>query len=548
MKSKRWRSQHNHQTSPRPSLGARRGLLSLWIAVASTPAVAWEFSETSASAGLNWTHVLQFGHLETRDFWTGGMAAADIDGDGWVDLYLPRGDALPGLLMRNLGDGQFANVTSQWQIQVSNGSNEASYASGAAFADLDGNGYPDLFLPGIRGFGLRAYMNDGTRFIEQTAAWGLAAELEDHLSLAFGDINGDGSLDVAVSHWNNRQPQSNDGHLWLNQNNQLHKVGNAWNVTPPFAAGDYSFTPNIADFNRDYWPDLVYSADFNASQSYLNQGGASFALTTDDAVLTDENGMGSAIGDYDNDGDLDWFVTSIYDPNGSTSWGTTGNRMYRNDGQDNFSDVTDAAGVRDGFWGWGACMEDLNNDGWLDIFHVNGWNPVQSPFQNDPARLFVNQGNGQFSEQAVSLGAGDTGQGRGIACFDYDRDGDIDLFISNNVGAGRLYRNDASSSLNHHWLGLKLRAPSPNIEAIGAQVELVSPSGTQYREMRIPNHFLSTSPAEIFYGLGTQTEITELRIRWPDGMQARYPRVQIDQWLTLQHPSLDRIFDGDFEA
>ncbi|MCG8466230.1 MAG: VCBS repeat-containing protein, partial [Xanthomonadales bacterium] len=99
---------------------------------------AWQFEEVSAEIGATWQHRLMFGPIDTRDFWTGGLAAADIDNDGWVDLYIPRGDQFAGLLLRNLGNGQFSEVSQSWNIVVSNGTREASHASGAAFADIDG--------------------------------------------------------------------------------------------------------------------------------------------------------------------------------------------------------------------------------------------------------------------------------------------------------------------------------------------------------------------------------------------------------------------------
>ncbi|GAB4200024.1 MAG: hypothetical protein Tsb002_35970 [Wenzhouxiangellaceae bacterium] len=505
----------------------------------------WTFADMTSDLGVSWQHFLEFGPFSTPDYMTGGLAAADIDNDGWVDLYIPQGDLFNGRLLRNLGNGQFTDVASAWTLEVNRGPNESSYATGAAFADLTGNGFPDLLLGGIRGFGLRLYLNDGTAFTEQTTAWGLAGALQHHISASFADVNGDQRLDVALGHWDNSQPSGSIGHLWLNLGDGLNLAGDDWGISAAFSSGDYSFTPNFADFNHDGWPDLVVSSDFGTSQTFLNQQGLSLSNTTT-AVISDENGMGGAVGDYDNDGDLDWFVSAIWDATPDVPWGSSGNRLYRNDGNGVFSDVTDAAGVRQGEWGWGACMMDFNNDGHLDIFHVNGWNTPGSPFQNDPSRLFVNQGNGQFVEQAMLRGIADSAQGRGVVCFDYDRDGDIDVFIQNNQGIGSAYRNNASSNGNH-WLGLILNAPLPNRSAIGARVQLVSASGVQTREMQIPNHYASTSPAELLFGLGNDAVVSELRIEWPDGQHSRVIYTAPDQWLTLDHPDLDHLWGDDFE-
>ena len=129
---------------------------------------------------------------------------------------------------------------------------------------------------------------------------------------------------------------------------------------------------------------------------------------------------------------MDWFVTSIY--NLDVDQGTYfGNRLYRNWGSGTFEDVTDVAGVADGGWGWATCFADFDNDGHLDLFHVNGWIRYRGKnFTTDQVRFFHAQGDGTFRERATEVGLEDTGQGRGLACFDAERDGDIDIVITNN--------------------------------------------------------------------------------------------------------------------
>jgi hypothetical protein len=300
---------------------------------------------------------------------------------------------------------------------------------------------------------------------------------------------------------------------------------------------DLTFTPNFADLNGDGWPDLLMTSDYATSRVFLNDGAGGFRDVTT-PVISDENGMGSAVGDYDNDGILDWFVSSVWDPDGpmGENWYASGNRLYRGHGDGTFDDVTDAAGVREGFWGWGSTFADLDNDGHLDIFHVNGWysSAAAAQFLMDPSRLFVANGDGTFTERSAEVGLNDTGMGRGVVAFDYDRDGDLDLFVANGQGPSRLWRND--SPPGNHCLGLRLRGRAPNTEAIGARIWVRTGGTTQLRELRAGSNFESQDPAEAHFGLGTAAQVDELRIRWPDGTTGISTNVAADRLLTFEQP------------
>ncbi len=499
-------------------------------AAPASPAGGWAFTDVTATAGLGSAqHGLEFGFFGEPDMMSGGTAAADIDGDGDQDLLVVRGDLHPVALYRNRSDGTFEEAAAELGLAIVGG-----IPSGAAFADLDGNGAPDLLLGGVNKTEPRLYMNDGTgHFTNATGTSGLGADGRDTFSAAFADIDHDGDLDIFLTHW--WRGGGGKGHLWKNLGNgAFQDIGLTAGFAEALRNVDYSFTPNFADIDSDGWPDLLLAADFNTSRTFRNQQDGTFAETTDEAVLTDQNGMGAAVGDYDNDGDLDWFISSIWDPNGVSegNWGTTGNRLYKNRGDGSFEDVTEASGVRIGYWGWGSCMTDLDNDGHLDIFHVNGFWPLPAAeFYHDPARLFVSNGNGTFTERAAELGLDSTEQGRGIACFDYDRDGDIDLFIQNNTGFGRLFRNDLATGAHH--LTVRLRQPGANSAAVGARVYVTTAAGTQMRELAAGNNFLSSNPIEAHFGLGAATAITELKIAWPDGEVETRTGVAIDQALTI---------------
>ncbi|HMB71641.1 MAG TPA: FG-GAP-like repeat-containing protein, partial [bacterium] len=379
---------------------------------------------------------------------------------------------------------------------------------GATWSDWDGDGWLDLFVGGIENDDLVMFRNDGDgTFTEITAATGVNIPT-DTFSATFGDIDNDDDLDLLMAHWN---VAAGPGHVWKND-------GDGTFTESDLAVGyvgwdslgiDYSFTFNLADLDDDGWMDMLVASDYETSHVFMNDGDGTFTDATDHAVIKDDNGMGAAVADYDRDGDLDWFVSSIL----NASKGKVGNRMYRNNGGGVLEDISDSIGVADGLWGWAAVMQDFNNDGWLDIYHVNGWTTPM--WQQDSSRMFVSDGDGTFTEMASALGVADAEQGRGVCSFDYDRDGDIDLFITNNTAPAVLYRNDGGN--DNGWLQVKLIGLAPNTEAIGARIYVTVGSVVQMWEMRCGNNFLSQDPAEAHFGLAGQSALDELRVEWTDG-------------------------------
>ncbi|MCB1056894.1 MAG: CRTAC1 family protein [Acidobacteria bacterium] len=484
------------------------------------------FTDVTEAAGLSYEHGYTIDFPFDTQIIAGGVAAGDYDGDGWVDLYAVRGDIGANLLFRNRGDGSFEEVGEAAGVAIT-----GEQGSGPTFADVDGDGDLDLVIGGIRGTPIRLFANRGDgSFEEVTASSGLFAH-RNTFSAAFGDFDRDGDLDLFLSHWG---LSGDTEHLWRNDGGGVFEdVGQGLGVGPAYRIRDYTFCPNFADVDDDGWPDLLVTGDFGTSKVFRNLGGSGFVETTGPEI-TDENGMGAAVADYDNDGDLDWFVSSIWDPSGEPAgnWGTSGNRLYRNRGDGSFEDVTASAGVRLGYWGWGSCFADLDNDGWLDLFHVNGFFLERVPFFNeDPSRLFMSRGDGSFEERSVAAGLDDRGQGRGVVCFDYDRDGDVDLFVANNRGPARLYRNDGGDA--NRSMEVRLRGRGGNTQGIGARIWLTTGGLTQMRELRAGCNFESQDPAVAHFGLGEATEVDELRVRWPDGDEEVVRNVPATRFLEL---------------
>jgi hypothetical protein len=523
----------------------------------------WHFTDVTLEAGFDYSHgyagfrrkngqQVPRTRVSDRERIAGGVASGDVDGDGLVDLYAIRGTIGPNLLFRNRGDGTFEEVRSAG-VAIRN-----TPGAGPAFADIDGDGDLDLLVNGTQDTTSRVFRNrgDGT-FEEITAESGLASVKRNTYSAAFGDVDGDGDLDLSMAHWNSL-PDTGDSPQQLFENDgtgHFRDVSVSSGVSSAIPRpssidedniAEYTFAPNLTDIDADGWVDLVVAADFQTSMVLHNRGDGTFEDWTT-PVISDENGMGASMGDVDNDGDLDWFVTSIYDEDGVAegNWGVTGNRLYINDGAGNFSDGTDAAGVRHGFWGWASCLQDFDNDGDLDIFHVNGWAPrAGNSFAIDPSRLFLNRGDGTFVEGAERHGIDDQGNGRGIVCFDADRDGDIDIFIANSLQPPRFYRNDGGNRLNH--LSVRLRGPAGNSEGIGAWVFVETFRRRQLREIRAGSNFSSQDPAEAHFGLGSAQFALRVEVHWPDGEVSVRPWVPANSWLVIEHPFLDENHPGRY--
>lgn len=523
---------------------------------------ALRFTDVTAQSGIGFTH----GYLnptpgsEPEEF-GGGAAAGDYDGDGRDDLFIVRGDIGPNLLYRNLGGNAFEERAAQAGVAYTKSATENHRHSGPAFADLDGDGDLDLFIGALEGDPCFIFQNNGDgTFRDATAGSGIDRISSRHtLSAAFGDYDLDGDLDMFLTHWSTQREvgaAANTEHLWRNDtaNGVIRftdvslEAGIAPDIIDPDPTGssgdprfdyDYTFTPNFAHIDEtDRHPDLVIAADFRTSRYFANNGDGTFRNATDPEQIRDRNGMGSALGDYDGDGDLDWFVTAIWSipVAGQEQRFRLGNRLYANDGGA-FTDVTEAAGVRDGGWGWGACFADFDNDGDLDIYHTNGWVEPFPPsnFDRDTSRLFVSAGDGTFSEQAGEAGLADTERGYGIVCGDFDSDGDMDILQlhRNALNAATLWRNDTSGS---NYLAVRLKGAAPNTEAAGARVRATIGDQAQLREIIIGSNYTSQNPRTQLFGLGSATEVDRLEVEWPDGEITTRTNVAQGQTLEIAYP------------
>ncbi|TQV67342.1 CRTAC1 family protein [Exilibacterium tricleocarpae] len=500
--------------------------------------IGFRFNDATTSAGLDASHGFAGPGASMPMLFSSGIAVSDYDNDGDLDIYFVSGSAGANRLFQNQGDTTFVDIGDAAGVAIA-----GEKGSGPAFADIDGDGFVDLFVGAIDGDPAHLFQNnrDGT-FTEVTAASGLGFSASNQVSAAFGDIDNDGLLDLFVTHWGNDVGDADSStHLWRNlsatQPFQFTDLSDSSGLSAIYRAElvDYSFTPNFTDMDSDGDQDILLASDFGTSKVLRNDGGTTFVdITT--AQISDKNGMGAAVGDYDNDGDLDWFVSAIsYIEPPAGAFGvarSSGNRLYNNDGAGNFTDVTGTAGVLRGDWGWGSCFADFNNDGHLDIFHVNGWVQTSWPqYERTRSKLFLARGDGTFASVGGEAGISDMDQGRGLVCADMDADGDIDILVANNRQRLRFYDNQLN--LDNHFINIRLDGTAPNTEGVGARISVEAAGRVQTREMRRSNNYTSQNPARVHFGLGAATQVDTVTVQWPDGGSTRLDNIEADQHLVI---------------
>ncbi len=382
-------------------------------------------------SGLNGPYSTAVNRDDKTPFLSGGLAAADVDKNGFVDLIVVGGNSQPNHFYYNV-QGIFSESGTDLGIDLIN------WGSGPSFGDIYGDDDLDLFIGAVEGDPVYLFENRQDGFVDIPASAGMVLTAKNTMSGTFYEHDRDGFLDLFLTHWEVARYAGQDNKIvWRNNGdltftNTSIETGIAENLIE--GAVDWTFTPNFSDIDGD----LLMTSDYGESQVFRNNDDGTFTRITNRDVIVDQNGMGASVGDYDNDGDMDWFVSSIHnldltgteDDRGMT---LLGNRLYRNDGNGIFSDISDGVIIANGGWGWGTCAADFDNDGLLDIFHVNGWvDSALGDFTADRLRFYHGTGNAQFIERSAVVGLDDTGQGRGVACFGVERDGDIDIIISNN--------------------------------------------------------------------------------------------------------------------
>ncbi len=528
------------------------------------------FEEIAAKSGLRFTTnnspTENKNQIETM---VAGVALFDYDGDGYLDIYLVNGAAIPSLkkespaywnrLFHNNHDGTFTDVTEKAGLAG------AGYGMGVAVGDYDNDGRPDLFIANVMGNQLFHNNGDGT-FTDVTEKAGLSgAKLDGKKMWSVGagwfDYNNDGLLDLFVVNycvWEvNKDPycavksgvraychpkQYAPLHNTLYRNNGDGTFTDVSQETGIAQHAGKGMSVSFADYDQDGYLDAFVANDTTPAFLFHNLKGKKFeevGVTAGVAYAPDGgalSGMGSDFRDVNNDGLSDIWYTAVEHETFP---------LLMNQGGGSFVDQSASNGLRStaDMSGWGNGIVDFDNDGWKDLFvarsnvmdNISLLNPSRT--YEEPNAVFRNLGNGKFED--VSATAGPDFQlkaaHRGVAFGDLDNDGRIDAVVSVLGGQVKLFHNVSSAS--NHWILLKLVGTKSNRMAIGAQIHVVTPDNrSQWNEVTTATGYASSSDSRVHFGLGANARIKDIEIRWPSGIRQALHDVAVDQILTVEEP------------
>ncbi|NNK73730.1 MAG: T9SS type A sorting domain-containing protein [Flavobacteriaceae bacterium] len=456
-----------------------------------------------------------------------GVAVADYDGDNDLDIFVvagaiedPLDPASFSRLFRNNNDGSFTDVTEASGLvnllttedETQTTGAQQGYKFGVSWGDFNNDGFPDLLFTYALKVQLFLNLGNGT-FQDVTTSSGLPL-INDCINTgaSWFDYNNDSFLDIYFNDWNNCSTNS----LYRNNgNNTFTNVTDTLGLTETVSL--FSYTAFPFDVNNDGWMDIIVTNDFDeANYVYINQFGQSFIEDAQSYGLDNRiNDMGISIGDFDLDGDFDFFHGGINE-----------NSLLENIGSNNFIETSAFHNISGTGWVWGTKFSDFDLDGDEDLIIVNGFYfPSWGPDENVYYRNLHSQGQASFEDASMALGLNAYTEAVEALDFDYDNDGDMDLITTNGDGPSLFYENrllnfdDAESTLN--WLKIELEGTVSNRDAIGTTVSLTTANETLKRYYSGVG-FLSQSLQGIHFGLDDTTQIAELEITWPSGIVETY--------------------------
>jgi len=503
-----------------------------------------QFIDVTNESGIKFKHAGGLQEQVIPALVGSGVAFADYDNDNLLDIYIanasivfptPSAKLPTNVLYRNNGDGTFADVTEQAGV------GDTGWGMGCVFGDYDNDGDLDLYVANYKLNVLYSNNGDGT-FTDISADAGVAHK-GFGAGVAWADYDNDSDLDLYIANYIDysilpRGKKIFFPYDFFGQENVLYRNtgrGKFRDVTKyaGVSGGFYlSLGVAFADYDNDGDVDFYVANDSNPNILFRNNGNDKFTNTnvTEYRSHTGDtrSGMGIAWGDYDNDGDFDLIVNNWQDENSV---------LYRNNGDGTFTDVSAATGVFDVTVGktcWGTEFFDYDSDGYLDLFIACGHidpGPNEIPGQLDI--LLRNNGDGTFTDTSEITGISQLPPkvSRSVACGDYDNDGDIDIFIGNNGDIPNLLRNDGGNKNN--WLKIKTVGVKSNKDGIGARITAKSGSLIQIREVSCGSSYISQNSLEVEFGLGKGKKVDSIEIRWPSGIIQKLENVSVNQTITV---------------
>ncbi|MYA72864.1 hypothetical protein F4009_22695 [Candidatus Poribacteria bacterium] len=454
---------------------------------------------------------------ESGAWWGPGTAAVDYDNDGcWLDIFVVGDGGLPNALYRNNGDGTFTDVAAEAGIaNTPNG-------RGCVWFDYNNDGFRDLYVTCAGPNFLFENNGDGT-FTDVSTHAGVA-DKKHGTGPVIADYDHDGWLDIYIANWGrapsllNPNPAPKTNVLYRNRGDGTFEA-----VTKSAGVEDdgIAWGAIFFDYDGDTWADLFVANDHGPDKLYRNRRDGTFAdVSEQSGIVTEINGrptgaMGLCVGDYDNDADLDFFITN-YDAD----------LLWRNNGDGTFTNVAEAVGVANEGVGWYASFVDYDNDGWRDLYVVNG--DVDGSQKTNRNRLYHNQ-NGQFVDRADALNVTVDAVARGATSGDFDNDGDVDFYVVNNTG-NTLLQNDLDPSFGNfknrrgfpnsknRRIKIRLIGTESNRDGIGTRVTVKVGNHVQTQELICGTGFLGSDSLELEFGFVGLYQSGSITLAWPSGI------------------------------